>query len=401
MDERLKTISIKNYEEKMNLEDCLTGHTKVKLGEIGSKWGSKLPQSERKSEMVEKLVPVIKSGVIKYFGDDGKDFSDDVHEIVVSEGRPAVPEDADKYMELFERGLLFIGKKDGEPWLFMPSDTSAIFETGRLDSSEQSRESLMFSGDPVHKEADTDRTEEESEVITYAAALSHMYGIYERGQIGDVWELNHGRRLPLHRIEAAMEKAGDSDGFYTRDKYVIAGELADPEDYCNLIDRIVPADSYYYPNKDEIDKFKDGPVMNNDIHKYYLRNFLARMLGMDVPVIGDDEKLDSIMEKLAFDARLDNTIQQVMSTLRDNGINITEGEDQSRFIDLYIAWLYGMRIWACKGYKPVDLPPGMMVLHNVKMPYSVDPKSEVKVGRNDPCPCGSGKKYKKCCAKCI
>jgi preprotein translocase subunit SecA len=22
---------------------------------------------------------------------------------------------------------------------------------------------------------------------------------------------------------------------------------------------------------------------------------------------------------------------------------------------------------------------------------------EQKVGRNDPCPCGSGKKYKKCC----
>ncbi|QSX04984.1 SEC-C domain-containing protein [Sedimentibacter sp. zth1] len=26
---------------------------------------------------------------------------------------------------------------------------------------------------------------------------------------------------------------------------------------------------------------------------------------------------------------------------------------------------------------------------------------EVKVGRNDPCPCGSGKKYKKCCGKNI
>jgi preprotein translocase subunit SecA len=24
-------------------------------------------------------------------------------------------------------------------------------------------------------------------------------------------------------------------------------------------------------------------------------------------------------------------------------------------------------------------------------------KKEKKVGRNDPCPCGSGKKYKKCC----
>jgi len=26
-------------------------------------------------------------------------------------------------------------------------------------------------------------------------------------------------------------------------------------------------------------------------------------------------------------------------------------------------------------------------------------KKDVKVGRNDPCPCGSGKKYKKCCGK--
>jgi len=25
------------------------------------------------------------------------------------------------------------------------------------------------------------------------------------------------------------------------------------------------------------------------------------------------------------------------------------------------------------------------------------PVQAVKIGRNDPCPCGSGKKYKKCC----
>ncbi|MCL2318567.1 MAG: SEC-C metal-binding domain-containing protein, partial [Treponema sp.] len=26
-------------------------------------------------------------------------------------------------------------------------------------------------------------------------------------------------------------------------------------------------------------------------------------------------------------------------------------------------------------------------------------RSAPKVGRNDPCPCGSGKKYKKCCGR--
>ena len=32
---------------------------------------------------------------------------------------------------------------------------------------------------------------------------------------------------------------------------------------------------------------------------------------------------------------------------------------------------------------------------------NLDPyvREEPKIGRNDPCPCGSGKKYKKCCGK--
>jgi preprotein translocase subunit SecA len=30
---------------------------------------------------------------------------------------------------------------------------------------------------------------------------------------------------------------------------------------------------------------------------------------------------------------------------------------------------------------------------------SMKPKTQAAVGRNDPCPCGSGKKYKKCCGK--
>jgi uncharacterized protein YecA (UPF0149 family) len=32
--------------------------------------------------------------------------------------------------------------------------------------------------------------------------------------------------------------------------------------------------------------------------------------------------------------------------------------------------------------------------HEKKMPFS---KQSIKIGRNDPCFCGSGKKYKRCC----
>jgi preprotein translocase subunit SecA len=37
---------------------------------------------------------------------------------------------------------------------------------------------------------------------------------------------------------------------------------------------------------------------------------------------------------------------------------------------------------------------------DIPLPPPVDPiHKDAKPGRNDPCPCGSGKKYKQCCAK--
>lgn len=35
----------------------------------------------------------------------------------------------------------------------------------------------------------------------------------------------------------------------------------------------------------------------------------------------------------------------------------------------------------------------------VSGPEGAAQKAQAKVGRNDPCPCGSGKKFKKCCLK--
>ena len=44
--------------------------------------------------------------------------------------------------------------------------------------------------------------------------------------------------------------------------------------------------------------------------------------------------------------------------------------------------------------KPEDIADLELLLN-----WPTPVKSEEKVGRNDPCPCGSGKKYKKCCGQ--
>jgi preprotein translocase subunit SecA len=45
------------------------------------------------------------------------------------------------------------------------------------------------------------------------------------------------------------------------------------------------------------------------------------------------------------------------------------------------------------------LPVPGAAISERRAPVAHGPADQPKVGRNDPCPCGSGKKYKKCCGK--
>ena len=48
------------------------------------------------------------------------------------------------------------------------------------------------------------------------------------------------------------------------------------------------------------------------------------------------------------------------------------------------------------GFEPPDVPEDISDLQKLLNPELFQAQSE-KVARNSPCPCGSGKKFKKCC----
>ena len=54
--------------------------------------------------------------------------------------------------------------------------------------------------------------------------------------------------------------------------------------------------------------------------------------------------------------------------------------------------------WACEIEVDPDAPENTVDLERLQNPVATI-KVEQKAGRNDPCPCGSGKKFKKCCGK--
>ena len=61
-------------------------------------------------------------------------------------------------------------------------------------------------------------------------------------------------------------------------------------------------------------------------------------------------------------------------------------------IDAKADWLYGLPQWE----KIFDEEQLKALTKEAKNMHTIV-RTEKKVGRNDPCPCGSGKKYKHCC----
>ncbi|WP_226681997.1 SEC-C metal-binding domain-containing protein [Sutcliffiella horikoshii] len=71
-------------------------------------------------------------------------------------------------------------------------------------------------------------------------------------------------------------------------------------------------------------------------------------------------------------------------------------DSAKKVIDELMPFYNNTKQWFLKGYAPseirTDKPAAEPSRNNV-----IDFESRKKVGRNDPCPCGSGKKFKKCC----
>ena len=63
-----------------------------------------------------------------------------------------------------------------------------------------------------------------------------------------------------------------------------------------------------------------------------------------------------------------------------------------------VASIFEENGWKCTIELEPDKPEDISDLELLLNPPQTR-VAEAKVGRNEPCPCGSGKKYKKCCGK--
>jgi uncharacterized protein YecA (UPF0149 family) len=124
----------------------------------------------------------------------------------------------------------------------------------------------------------------------------------------------------------------------------------------------------------------------------------CQYLDAHVPAVRDDFFFaDKVMEELIDSAKwgiLDKGAQTLFDILEANDF-IPEASQIQNVLDLYQNLCNSLPIWPNNGWSPNELLQGDLG-HPV---FFNDDGSIKKIGRNDPCPCGSGLKYKKCCGK--
>ena len=108
----------------------------------------------------------------------------------------------------------------------------------------------------------------------------------------------------------------------------------------------------------------------------------------EIPVMTMVGFLDGIDESLI----VPNPIEEMDE---DTEVNLIFDKEKlyKNMVDAKADWLYGLPMW-----------DNIFDEDKKKAPYREAKKANTvikgkKVGRNDPCPCGSGKKYKFCCGK--
>ena len=79
----------------------------------------------------------------------------------------------------------------------------------------------------------------------------------------------------------------------------------------------------------------------------------------------------------------------------------TQREDDLEALSpLLIAFHNSLRLWTLKGHTPGELLSGKLDPEGGDViSFEAAKRKRGRVGRNDPCPCGSGKKYKNCCMR--
>ena len=216
----------------------------------------------------------------------------------------------------------------------------------------------------------------ENDLGAYCTALVNLWGTAPASMVAIVYNQHKNASVTAEEVLAAASCPVEGDELIHP---ALAGDAAKLK---KLRDKQA-AYPNYVPAADRIGAYLTEDYRQNTREFGAMRDFMMRSFAME-----ESAALANTMHILSY-LNDEFDIDHLMRLLAKSGVRFQNDQQFRNFAVLLDKLKGAARFWTYGGHTPEEAANFQR-----KGPVHV-----YKVGRNDPCPCGSGKKYKKCCGR--
>ena len=223
----------------------------------------------------------------------------------------------------------------------------------------------------------------------YALAAVNLYGVITQDDFVELFNSQNDRKTDIDEMfETLTRFVYMDDNYVFWDNYIVSHEFEEG-DYkdVELYAKIASAKPRYLPEREKLLKHSDSGYIEKTPQFYKLRAYLSKS------IINDEVLADEIVEDFYFFAAREARPHEYIELLEEHDISLSADKTKA-LMSLVFDLANNVRSWLNNGHTPSELAArdGRHLTPRTNEPIRV-----IKIGRNEPCPCESGKKYKKCC----
>ncbi|NLY18482.1 MAG: hypothetical protein GX045_05960 [Clostridiaceae bacterium] len=242
-------------------------------------------------------------------------------------------------------------------------------------------------------------------LIEYIIAMTNLYGMVSKEKAVEIYNSQNEDKVGIDVIESYMANPPEEleKAFIYPYKGYFVHEAILEFDAFDVMLAEKAGKPYYVPDKEELLKYTDEWYFEKTGQFETLFNYVR-----DNFCKGDANKAEELCVDIQGTCHAGSDVQSILDVFNDRGIGFRDIDHVNEVLRLVMDFHNNMRLWENNGHTPNEIfemfeKPFLRPLP--KKPFNfdetnvIDIKTRRKIGRNDPCPCGSGKKYKKCCGK--
>lgn len=353
----------KDYEKDESLEYHLDRMTKEELFKIGDNYGVRGLRSLKKAELELRIKETILSkyeDILDLLDEDAYVYLKDVIEKDGSKEYKGSDLINANYFR--DRGMMFTGINKGKLYVIMPKEVLNILKDKISNELEES-------------------SKINSEIIDLTAGLIYFYGVCKNKEIIGILKEDYEFKLDDNKIEKLF-KLGQEVGY----DYQVEGDIIyhidvdDPEIILKEIDKNKDL-KYEKLTRKTLMKASRPDYIEENKERTKLEKALNQLFVIDKKIL--KEELESFEIAIKNEVPKEEAIEVFLEAYE------IENEEEKAILKYELEMLYKeIRKWSLKGHRISEIEGKEKTITN-----------DVKIGRNDLCPCGSKKKYKKCCGK--